>query len=340
MGAANSSLGQGVDWIRNQGSAGQSGRPSHNRHHPRDPQRRRRRGGPQRDVEAQSHYGQDHTDDEDDESDYDSLDDNDNERDDNDNDDDSLLEGEEGDAAAGKSAYDRHPLYFGPAFHPVTEQSPAQLQLQRQIEQQLEQQQRQEYWQQQSRQQQQQHQHQQQHQNHQQNQQSPQLSPLSNVGGQQLSLNDFILPSAISGMGGISPGGAGGGGGGVGTGVGTGMVSPTAYPSQQQTSPMLTAEMVQDQLYRNSNLYNLISGLNVNPLLTEVQRAGTLDLSVLEQELDDVEGGWMDIEDDDESNQDREEDDTDIDYGYEGIVREMVSNRQSARPRHWRATST
>ncbi|KAG0373623.1 hypothetical protein BGX24_011459 [Mortierella sp. AD032] len=131
-------------------------------------------------------------------------------------------------------------------------------------------------------------------------------------------------------MGGVSPGGAGGGGGGgVGTGVGTGMGSPTAYPSQQQTSPMLTAEMVQDQLYRNSNLYNLISGLNVNPLLTEVQRAGTLDLSVLEQELDDVEGGWMDIEDDDESNQDREEDDTDIDYGYEGIVREMQPTKRS-----------
>lgn len=132
-------------------------------------------------------------------------------------------------------------------------------------------------------------------------------------------------------MGGISPGGVGtggngGGGGGGGAGAGTGMGSPTnAYPSQQ-TSPMLTAEMVQEQLYRNSNLYNLISGLNVNPLLTEVQRAGTLDLSVLEQELDDVEGGWMDIEDDDENNQDRDEDDTDIDYGYEGIVREMVSN--------------
>ncbi|KAF9904939.1 hypothetical protein EC991_002179 [Linnemannia zychae] len=324
MGAANSSLGQGVDWIRNQGSTlstRQSGRHP-NRRHRRDHQRRRRRGGPQQDVEAQNHYGQDHTDDEDDdESDYDSLDDNDDERDNNnDNDDDSLLEGDEGDTAAGKSAYDRHPLYFGPAFHPVTEQSPAQLQLQRQIEQQLEQQQRQEYWQQQYRQQQQQQQQQPIHQQNQQSQQQPQLSPLSNVGGQQLSLNDFILPSAISGMGGVSAGGAG---------VGSGMGSPTSYSSQQQTSPMLTAEMVQDQLYRNSNLYNLISGLNVNPLLTEVQRAGTLDLSVLEQELDDVEGGWMDIEDDDNSDQDRDEDDTDIDYGYDGIVREMQPTKRS-----------
>ncbi|KAF9133104.1 hypothetical protein BGW39_010538 [Mortierella sp. 14UC] len=326
MGATNSSLGQGVDWIRNQGSAlsaRQSGRPPHNHRHRRDHQRRRRRGGPQRDVEAQNYYGQEHTDDDDDdESDHDSLDDNDDERDDND--DDSLLEGEEGEAAAGKSAYDRHPLYFGPAFHPVTEQSPAQLQLQRQIEQQLEQQQRQEYWQQQYRQQQQQ----QQQPNHQQNQQSQQqlqLSPLSNVGGQQLSLNDFILPSAISGMGGVSAGGAGG----VGTGAGSGVGSPTSYPSQQQASPMLTTEMVQEQLYRNSNLYNLISGLNVNPLLTEVQRAGTLDLSVLEQELDDVEGGWMDIEDDDQNDQDRDDDDTDIDYGYEGIVREMQPTKRS-----------
>ncbi|KAK3833710.1 MAG: hypothetical protein JOS17DRAFT_773335 [Linnemannia elongata] len=87
--------------------------------------------------------------------------------------------------------------------------------------------------------------------------------------------------------------------------------------------------MVQDQLYRNSNLYNLISGLNVNPLLTEVQRAGTLDLSVLEQELDDVEGGWMDIEEGDENNQDKDEDETDIDYGYEGIVREMQPTKRS-----------
>ncbi|KAF9098517.1 hypothetical protein BGX23_006116 [Mortierella sp. AD031] len=320
MGAANSSLGQGVDWIRNQGSAlttRPAGRPGQRRGG-----QRRRGHGPQRDVEAQ--HGQEHTDEE---SDYDSLDDDENglERDDLDNDDDSLLEGEEGDAVAGKSAYDRHPLYFGPAFHPVTEQSPAQLQLQRQIEQQLEQQQRQEYWQQQYRQQQ-----QQQQQQNQQNQQQPQLSPLSNVGGQQLSLNDFILPSAISGMGGISPGGAGGGGGGggVGTGAGTGIGSPNAYPSQQ-SSPMLTTEMVQEQLYRNSNLYNLISGLNVNPLLTEVQRAGTLDLSVLEQELDDVEGGWMDIEDDEENNQDRDEDDTDIDYGHDGIDREMQPTKRS-----------
>ncbi|KAK5810222.1 hypothetical protein F5H01DRAFT_381566 [Linnemannia elongata] len=322
MGQANSSLGQGVDWIRNQGSA--TGRPTHRRQRGggREGHRRRRREGPQRDIEAQN--GQDHTDDDDDddESDYDSLDDNDDEGEENNNDDDSLLEEEEGEAVAGKGAYDRHPLYFGPAFHPVTEQSPAQLQLQRQIEQQLEQQQRQEYWQQQYRQQQQQ----QQQQIH---QQQPQLSPLSGIGGQQLSLNDFILPSAVSGMGGI-PGEAGVNGGGVGTGAGTGIGSPTnnVYPSQQ-TSPMLTAEMVQDQLYRNSNLYNLISGLNVNPLLTEVQRAGTLDLSVLEQELDDVEGGWMDIEDGDENNQDRDDDDTDIDYGYEGIVREMQPTKRS-----------
>ncbi len=105
---------------------------------------------------------------------------------------------------------------------------------------------------------------------------------------------------------------------GAGTGVGGhhGGLSPSA------------ADRAQDQLYRNSNLYNLISGLNVNPLLTEVQRAGTLDLSVLEQELDDVEGGWVDIEDDDDDDENRdgkEDDDTDVDYGHEGIVREMVS---------------
>ncbi|KAF9544351.1 hypothetical protein EC957_012152 [Mortierella hygrophila] len=327
MGQANSSLDQGVGWIRNQGSAlstRQSGRPTHRRQRGggREGHRRRRRGGPQRDIEAQN--GQDHTDDslDDDDSDDDSLDDNDEGRDENGNDDDSLLEEEESEAVAGKSAYDRHPLYFGPAFHPITEQSPAQMQLQRQIEQQLEQQQRQEYWQQQYRQQQQQ----QQQQIH---QQQPQLSPLSNVGGQQLSLNDFILPSAVSGMGGINPGEAGAHGGG-GTGAGTGIGSPinNVYPSQQ-SSPMLTTEMVQDQLYRNSNLYNLISGLNVNPLLTEVQRAGTLDLSVLEQELDDVEGGWMDIEEGDENNQDRDDDDTDIDHGYEGVVREMQPTKRS-----------
>ncbi|KAG9326701.1 hypothetical protein KVV02_002897 [Mortierella alpina] len=110
---------------------------------------------------------------------------------------------------------------------------------------------------------------------------------------------------------------------GAGTGVGGGHhsgLSPSA------------ADRAQDQLYRNSNLYNLISGLNVNPLLTEVQRAGTLDLSVLEQELDDVEGGWVDIEDEDEDdNRDRakEDDDTDVDYGHEGIVREMQPTNRS-----------
>jgi hypothetical protein len=86
---------------------------------------------------------------------------------------------------------------------------------------------------------------------------------------------------------------------------------------------MSTTDSVQDQLYWNTHLYNLLSGLNVNALQTEAQRAGTLDLSVLEQELDDVEGGWVDI-DDEEDEQGGRGDDADIDYGNQGIVREMV----------------
>ncbi|KAF9307129.1 hypothetical protein BGZ74_010620 [Mortierella antarctica] len=205
--------------------------------------------------------------------------------------DNSLFEGGEGGCNSGQN--DRHPLYFGPEFHPVTEQTPAQMQLQRQIEQQLEQQQRQEYWQQQYRQQQ------------MLQQQQIQMQPGS--GGQPLALQDFILPSAISGMGSHSRG-----------------VSEAGLP----TPPPMASGMsnVQDQLYRNSNLYNLISGLNVNPLLTEVQRAGTLDLSVLEQELDDVEGGWFDIDDDEE---DEGAEDKDIDFGHEGIVREMQPTKRS-----------
>lgn len=200
--------------------------------------------------------------------------------------DNSLFEGGEGKGNGGQN--DKHPLYFGPAFHPVTEQTPAQMQLQRQIEQQLEQQQRQEYWQQQYRQQ--------------QMLQQQQTQMQSSGGGQPLALQDFILPSAISGMGSHSRG-----------------VSEAGLPSPP---PMAAGtDNLQDQLYRNSNLYNLISGLNVNPLLTEVQRAGTLDLSVLEQELDDVEGGWFDIDDDEE---DEGNEDKDIDFGRDGIVREMV----------------
>ncbi|CAO3569067.1 unnamed protein product [Mortierella alpina] len=348
MGAVSSSLSSGADWVRTQGTA----LSSRQQPTPQGPSRRRRRRpqqarngdrsrrGSQRtrarsaaayDVESQGHDRY-----EGDEDDFDSLDndtddedldrdhDGDEEDEEDDDDDDSLLDGGEG--RAGENGYDHHPLYFGPAFHPVIEQSPAQLQLQRQIEQQLEQQQRQEYWQQQLRLQQQQ---QQQHQlQQQQQQQQQQLSAHSTVGGQQLSLNDFILPSAISGLGGVSAGGgtfASNGGSGVDMGVGTGVgghhgsLSPGA------------ADRSQDQLYRNSNLYNLISGLNVNPLLTEVQRAGTLDLSVLEQELDDVEGGWVDIEDEDEDERDRakEDDDTDIGYGHEGIVREMQPTKRS-----------
>ncbi|KAG0086511.1 hypothetical protein BGZ92_008075, partial [Podila epicladia] len=202
----------------------------------------------------------------------------------------SLFEGGEGRGNSGQN--DKHPLYFGPEFHPVTEQTPAQMQLQRQIEQQLEQQQRQEYWQQQYRQQQ------------MLQQQQTQVQP--GGGGQSLALQDFILPSAISGMGSHSRG-----------------ASEAGLPSP----PPMAASMdnLQDQLYRNSNLYNLISGLNVNPLLTEVQRAGTLDLSVLEQELDDVEGGWFDIDDE----EDEGAEDKDIDFGPEGIVREMQPTKRS-----------
>ncbi|KAF9110040.1 hypothetical protein BGX27_006848 [Mortierella sp. AM989] len=312
MGAVSSSLQQSTDWVRIQGSNFASGGNNRSRREG-DSSRRRREQRRQRraerdnrvhgDVEAR---GEEYF--SDDDEDYNSLDDGDDENDD----DDSLLE-EEG-SMPGQAANDNHPLYFGPAFHPVIEQSPAQLQLQRQIEQQLEQQQRQEYWQQQYRQQQQQ----QQHQQHQ------QLSPLSTAGGQQLSLNDFILPSAISGLSGVSAGGGvqNGGGGGGGTGPGS--------PILPSPSNMPTTESAQDQLYRNSNLYNLISGLNVNALLTEVQRAGTLDLSVLEQELDDVEGGWMDIDDEDEqAGHQNMNNDTDIDYGYEGIVREMQPTKRS-----------
>ncbi|ORZ10639.1 hypothetical protein BCR41DRAFT_372377 [Lobosporangium transversale] len=103
------------------------------------------------------------------------------------------------------------------------------------------------------------------------------------------SLSGFILPSAIPGLGSIAANS-----GHQNTGV-DGSSSPA-----DARAHMSIAESVQDQLYRNSNLYNLISGLNVNPLLTEVQRAGTLDLSALEQELDDVEGGWMDIDDEED----------------------------------------
>ncbi|KAG0342343.1 hypothetical protein BG000_005403 [Podila horticola] len=205
--------------------------------------------------------------------------------------DNSLFEGGEGKGNGGQN--DKHPLYFGPAFHPVTEQTPAQMQLQRQIEQQLEQQQRQEYWQQQYRQQ--------------QMLQQQQTQMQSSGGGQPLALQDFILPSAISGMGSHSRG-----------------VSEAGLPNPP---PMAAStDNLQDQLYRNSNLYNLISGLNVNPLLTEVQRAGTLDLSVLEQELDDVEGGWFDIDDDEE---DEGTEDKDIDFGRDGIVREMQPTKRS-----------
>ncbi|KAF9401495.1 hypothetical protein BGX21_001526 [Mortierella sp. AD011] len=285
MGAVTSSLQQSTR-IRQQDSSRRR----------RQRRRERRADRDYGDVEAR---GEEYYSDEYDE-DYDSLDDDESEystpgRDRNDGDD-SILEGEE--------ACDNHPLYFGPAFHPVIEQSPAQLQLQRQIEQQLEQQQ--------YRQQQQQLQQQQQRQNQ-------QLSSLSTSGGQQLSLNDFILPSAISGLSGIS---AGGGIQGGGPGSGSPILSPPPN--------MLTTESAQDQLYRNSNLYNLISGLNVNPLLTEVQRAGTLDLSALEQELDDVEGGWMDIDDEDEHSRDQSNgDDTNIDYAHEGIVREMQPTKHS-----------
>ncbi|KAF9193949.1 hypothetical protein BGZ51_001642 [Haplosporangium sp. Z 767] len=287
------------------------------------------------DIEARG--GRDYYDSEEDySSDLDSLDDDQDDDDeyfesdeDEDNRRNGLFEGDEDDSATASSitanggGYDNHPLYFGPAFHPVTEQSPAQLQLQRQIEQQLEQQQRQEYWQQQYRHQQQlqqQQQVQQQHQYHQQQQQQhpPQgLSSSSTVNGQQLSLNDFILPSAISGMGGIHAGSNGGMGHGA--------------PHNTTVNAGITPESVmQDQLYRNSNLYNLISGLNVNPLLTEVQRAGTLDLSVLEQELDDVEGGWVDIDDDEDNDLGRDGAHKDNDnHWQEGIVREMQPTKRS-----------
>ncbi|KAG0360656.1 E3 ubiquitin-protein ligase mgrn1, partial [Gamsiella multidivaricata] len=113
-----------------------------------------------------------------------------------------------------------------------------------------------------------------------------------------------------------------------GISAGGGVPSNRVVGPGSPTAPL--TDSMQDQLYRNSNLYNLISGLNVNALLTEVQRAGTLDLSVLEQELDDVEGGWMDIDDEDEQDGgNRDDDDTDIDYGHEGIVREMQPTKRS-----------
>ncbi|KAF8976742.1 hypothetical protein BGZ46_008020 [Entomortierella lignicola] len=281
MGAVTSSLQQTTDWVT--GGRNQT-------------QRSRRRGQRRR-VRTDGAYGDDleaHGDelysDDEDSSDY-SDDDN----------DDSVLEGEEATSDPGKTVNESHPLYFGPAFHPVIEQSPAQLQLQRQIEQQLELQQYRQH---------------QQQQQQQQNQQ--QLSSLSSVGGQQLSLNDFVLPSAISGLSGISAGG----------GTQSGRVSNPGSPTLSSPPNMHASENFQDQLYRNSNLYNLISGLNVNALLTEVQRAGTLDLSVLEQELDDVEGGWIDIDEDEQVNG-QDDDDTDIDYGHEGIVREMQPTKRS-----------
>ncbi|KAF8940425.1 E3 ubiquitin-protein ligase mgrn1 [Dissophora ornata] len=309
MGAVSSSLSQSADWVRTQGSAlsGYERQQTRRRNRRRRQRQRARRAGRNnaQDIEAR---GEEYLTDDDDDEDFGSSDDDENETLDlNEEDDDSsLLEAEDGDSAPGKGAHDSHPLYFGPAFHPVTEQSPAQLQLQRQIEQQLEQQQRQEYWQ---------HQYRQQQQQQQQQSQQQQLSPLSTAGGQQLSLNDFILPSAISGLGGISAGG----------GAQGGVAGPGPSPGRSSI-----VDGAHDQLYRNSNLYNLISGLNVNALLTEVQRAGTLDLSVLEQELDDVEGGWMDIDEEEEQDgHKQDDDDTDIDYGHEGIVREMQPTKRS-----------
>ncbi|KAG0326871.1 hypothetical protein BGZ99_008878 [Dissophora globulifera] len=309
MGAATSSLSNSVDWIRTQSSVlttrqQQDGHQASRRRRQRQ-RARRARANRGRDVEANDRGSEDDADL--DEDDFDSLEDDDDDAnaDGQDDNDDSLLEGEYSDSAPGQGGYDKHPLYFGPAFHPVTEQSPAQLQLQRQIEQQLEQQQRQEYWQQQYRQQHQQQQHQ--------HQQQQQLSSLSTTGGQQLSLNDFILPSAISGLGGVNAGG--------------GIQGAPGIPPSHVSG----GDSVQEQLYRNSNLYNLISGLNVNALLTEVQRAGTLDLSVLEQELDDVEGGWMDIDEEEEEQGGRKKGDnnTSINRGQEGVVREMQPTKRS-----------
>ncbi|KAG0039811.1 hypothetical protein BGZ82_006664 [Podila clonocystis] len=347
MGAVGSSLNNSVDWVRTQGANAFGG--SNGRHDTARERRRRRRqqrrrlrrqqiqrqqrearrlgqgdtipsnaaagyGVRSRDLEEGAgrgylHHGHEsawtgesvgsdlsstNSDDSDDDDEYDTEDASGSEGDRDglvdEDEDNSLFEGSEDTGNSGQN--DKHPLYFGPAFHPVTEQTPAQMQLQRQIEQQLEQQQRQEYWQQQYRQQQ------------MLQQQQTQVQP---GGGQPLALQDFILPSAISGMGSHSRG-----------------VSEAGLPSP----PPMAAGMdnMQDQLYRNSNLYNLISGLNVNPLLTEVQRAGTLDLSVLEQELDDVEGGWFDIDDDEE---DEGTEDKDIDFGHEGIIREMQPTKRS-----------
>ncbi|GJJ71669.1 hypothetical protein EMPS_04019 [Entomortierella parvispora] len=319
MGAVSSSLADGADWLRHRHGAED---PSETRRRRLQRQRRRRRQQRLQQVQGSRSQGFEEQSghsgtmgsavlSEEDSDDYDSLDDGEDEDDDDDAD--ILEEGEDADSTtdgrrqrrANKdpNGYDNHPLYFGPSFHPVTEQSPAQIQLHRQIEQQLEQQQRQEYWMQQSRQQQQQ----QNHYAQQQQQQQQQLSSHSAAGGQQLSLNDFILPSAISGMTGVTAGGGmspSGGGSGGGDGVG--------FPDHMQ-----------DQLYRNNQLYNLISGLSVNPLLTEVQRAGTLDLSVLEQELDDVEGGWVDMDEEPENS-----DASDM-YAQEGIVREMQPTKRS-----------
>ncbi|KAG0263116.1 hypothetical protein DFQ27_001918 [Actinomortierella ambigua] len=194
-----------------------------------------------------------------------------------------------------RHGYDHHPIYFGPAFRPVVEQSPEQVQLQRLLEHQLEQQQRDELQRRRDRQQ-----------RRQQQQRMEQLQ-------HQRTSQDAAAMAA-------SPGGP--------------------YPSQHHTSANTTApaaltqsqHIQKDKLlyYRNNHLYNLISGLSVNPLLTEVQKAGTVDLKSLEQELRDVEGGWVDMDDDEETDEDRQElNEEEESLRKQGIAREMQPTKRS-----------
>ncbi|KAG0241875.1 hypothetical protein BGW41_005221 [Actinomortierella wolfii] len=182
-----------------------------------------------------------------------------------------------------RHGYDYHPIYFGPAFRPVVEQSPEQVQLQRLLEHQLEQQQREDLQRRRERQQRRQQQMQQQ-------------------GTNQEALDDGS-PS-----------------------------DPVSNTTTARTSMPPPQHIQKDKLlyYRNNHLYNLISGLSVNPLLTEIQKAGTLDLKSLEMELEGVEGGWVDMDDEEESDEDRQGLTEEEEYlRKQGIARELQPTKRS-----------
>ncbi|KAF9977079.1 hypothetical protein BGZ73_007051 [Actinomortierella ambigua] len=195
-----------------------------------------------------------------------------------------------------RHGYDHHPIYFGPAFRPVVEQSPEQVQLQRLLEHQLEQQQREDLQrrrERQQRRQQQQRLEQLQHQHVSQDMEAMTTSP----GASYLSQHRQYDGAAAS---------------------------PASLPPSQHIQ--------KDKLlyYRNNHLYNLISGLSVNPLLTEVQKAGMIDLKSLEEELKDVEGGWVDMDDEEETDEDRQDlnEEEEI-LRKQGIAREMQPTKRS-----------